>query len=35
MVRLTDSTDAIAVFAMVETYPARREEALRIISELL
>lgn len=35
MVRLTDSTDAIDVSAMVETYPARREEALRIISELL
>jgi RNA binding exosome subunit len=35
MVRLTDSTDAIAASAMVETYPARREEALRIISELL
>lgn len=35
MVRLTDSTDAIAVSALVETYPARREEALRIISELL
>jgi hypothetical protein len=35
MVRLTDSADAIAVSAMVETYPARREEALRIISELL
>jgi RNA binding exosome subunit len=35
MVRLTDSKDAIAVSAMVETYPARREEALRIVSELL
>lgn len=35
MVRLTDSKDAISVSAMVETYPARREEALRIISELL
>jgi RNA binding exosome subunit len=35
MVRLTDLKDAIAVSAMVETYPTRREEALRIISELL
>ncbi len=35
MVRLTDSKDAIAVSTMVETYPARREEALRIVSELL
>lgn len=35
MVRLTDSTDAIDVSALVETYPARREEALRIIGELL
>lgn len=35
LVRLTDSSDAIAVSAMIETYPARREEAMKILGELL
>ncbi len=35
LLRLTDSADALDVSALVKTYPARREEALRILSELL
>jgi RNA binding exosome subunit len=35
MLRLTDSADALDVSMLVKTYPARREEALRILSELL
>lgn len=34
-VRLTDSKDAIDVTAFIATYPARREEAIRIAGELL
>lgn len=32
---LTDSRDAIAVSALIESYPARHEEALRIAEALL
>ena len=32
---LTDSGDAIAISALVESYPAKHEEALRIAGELL
>jgi RNA-binding protein len=32
---LTDSTDAISVSAHMESYPAKREEAVRIARELL
>lgn len=32
---LTDSRDAIVVSALIESYPARYEEALRIAGELL
>ncbi|OPY52479.1 MAG: hypothetical protein A4E48_01157 [Methanosaeta sp. PtaU1.Bin060] len=35
MVKLTDSADALDVSALVKTYPSRREEALRILSEIL
>ncbi|MFB3765792.1 MAG: RNA-binding domain-containing protein [Methanotrichaceae archaeon] len=35
LVRLTDSKDAIDVTASIATYPANREEALRIAGELL
>jgi len=35
MVRLTDSKDALDTTILVKTYPARRESALKIISELL
>ncbi len=35
MVRLTDSADAVDVSALVKTYPSRREEALRILGEIL
>ncbi len=35
MLRLTDSADALDISILVKTYPARREEALRILSELL
>lgn len=35
MVRLTDSSDAVDASALVKTYPSRREEALRILSEIL
>jgi RNA binding exosome subunit len=34
-VLLTDSKDAIDVSALIESYPARREETLRIVEELL
>lgn len=34
-VRLTDSKDAIDVTVLIATYPARREEALRVLGELL
>ena len=35
VLRLTESADALDVSALVKTYPSRREEALRILSELL
>jgi RNA-binding protein len=35
LLRLTDSKDALDVCALVKTYPARRESALKILSELL
>ena len=35
MLRLTDSRDALDVSALIKTYPSRRTEALRILSELL
>jgi hypothetical protein len=35
IVRLTDSKDAIAITALVESYPARYEEAVRVVGELL
>ena len=35
LVRLTDSKDAIDVTASIATYPANREEAMRIAGELL
>ncbi len=35
MVRLTDSKDAIDTIAFIATYPAKREEAIRIVGELL
>lgn len=35
LLRLTESRDAIDVTALVKTFPARREAALQIISELL
>ena len=35
LLRLTDSKDAIDVCALVKTYPARRESALQILSELI
>jgi RNA-binding protein len=35
IVRLTDSKDAIAVTALVESYPARYEEAVRVVGEIL
>jgi len=35
LLRLTESTDAVDVSALVKTYPARREEALRILREIL
>lgn len=35
MIRLTESSDALDVSALIKTYPAKREEALRILSELL
>ncbi len=33
--RLTESKDALDISALIKTYPARREEALRILGELL
>ena len=35
LVRLTDSKDALDVTATIATYPANRDEALRIAGELL
>lgn len=35
LLRLTDSKDALDVCALVKTYPARRESALKILSELI
>jgi RNA-binding protein len=35
LLRLTDSRDALDVSALIKTYPSRRTEALRILSELL
>jgi RNA binding exosome subunit len=35
LLRLTDSKDAIDVTLLVKTYPARREAALKILSELI
>lgn len=34
-INLTDSSDSIVVTAMIESYPARYDEALRIAGELL
>jgi len=35
IIRLTESKDAFDVSAIIKTYPARRDKALRIISEFL
>jgi RNA binding exosome subunit len=35
MVHLTDSKDALDVTALIATYPARREEAQKILGDLL
>lgn len=35
LLRLTDSRDALDVCALIKTYPARRESALKILSELI
>ncbi|MDD1758969.1 MAG: hypothetical protein LUQ44_00025, partial [Methanothrix sp.] len=35
LLRLTNSRDALDVSALIKTYPSRRTEALRILSELL
>jgi len=35
ILRLTESKDALDVTTLVKTYPARREEALKILGELL
>ena len=35
LLRLTDSKDALDTTILVKTYPARRESALKIISELI
>ena len=35
MLRLTDSKDALDITILVKTFPARREAALKILSELL
>ena len=35
LLRLTDSKDAIDVCALVKTHPARRESALKVLSELI
>jgi RNA binding exosome subunit len=34
-IHLTESKDAIDISVAVETFPARREEALRILGDLL
>ena len=35
MLRLTDSKDALDTTALIKTFPARREAALKIINELI
>lgn len=35
LLRLTDSKDALDTTVLVKTYPARRESALKLISELI
>jgi RNA binding exosome subunit len=35
LLRLTDSKDALDITILIKTYPARRESALKIISELI
>ena len=35
MLRLTNSKDALDIIALIKTFPARREAALKIISELI
>jgi RNA binding exosome subunit len=35
ILRLTESKDALDITALVKTYPARREEALKILGELI
>ena len=35
LLRLTDSKDALDVCVLIKTYPARRESALKILSELI
>jgi RNA binding exosome subunit len=35
MVRLTDSKDALDVTALIATYPSRREEAQKVLGDLL
>ena len=35
LLRLTDSKDALDITALIKTFPARREAALKIISELI
>ncbi len=35
LVHLTDSKDALDITISVKTFPARREEALRVLSELI
>ncbi len=35
LLRLTDSRDALDVCALIKTYPARRESALKVLSELI
>jgi len=35
MLRLTNSKDALDIVALIKTFPARREAALKIISELI
>jgi RNA binding exosome subunit len=35
LLRLTDAKDALDVSALIKTYPSRRSDALRMLSELL